>query len=250
MPTPIVAANWKMNGSRAFAREFVTALGAAVESRGRVQVLLCPPQILLADVAAAAAGTGFEVGAQTVHDAPEGAFTGETSAELAADSGARWTLVGHSERRQYFGEDNAAVAARMVAARRAGLEPMLCVGETLDERRDGRAEAVVLAQLDAVLAIDAQLPAAVAYEPVWAIGTGEVATPEQAQAMHAVIRRRLAEVGREQTPLLYGGSVKADNAAGLFAQPDIDGALVGGASLNAESFAAIIAALGAQQDED
>ena len=250
MPAPIVAANWKMNGSRAFARAFVTKLTGMAVSSGSVRVLLFPPQVLLAELASAVADAPFEVGAQTVHDAPNGAFTGETSAELAADSGARWALAGHSERRQYFGENDAAVAARMSAARRAGLEPMLCVGETLDERRSGRAEAAVLAQLEAVLAIDARLPAAVAYEPVWAIGTGEVATPDQAQAMHAVIRRRLAEAGREETPLLYGGSVKADNAAGLFARPDIDGALVGGASLEPESFAAIIAALGAQQDED
>jgi triosephosphate isomerase len=250
MPTPIVAANWKMNGSRAFARAFVAELTGLAASSRSVQVLLFPPQVLLAELVSAVADAPFEVGVQTVHDAPNGAFTGETSAELAADSGARWTLAGHSERRQLFGEDDTAVAGRMSAARRAGLEPMLCVGETLDERRSGRAEAVVLAQLEAVLAIDARLPAAVAYEPVWAIGTGEVATPDQAQAMHAVIRRRLAEVGREETPILYGGSVKADNAAGLFARPDIDGALVGGASLEPESFAAIIAALGAQQDED
>ena len=250
MRTPIVAANWKMNGSRAFARAFVAELAGMIAPYENVLVVLFPPQVLLAELATAVAEGVVEVGAQTLHDAPEGAYTGETSAELAADVGARCALAGHSERRQHFGEDDSAVARRMSAARRARLQPVLCLGETLDERRGGRAESVVLTQLDAVLAIDARLPAAVAYEPVWAIGTGEVATPDQAQAMHAVIRRRLAEVGREEVPILYGGSVKADNAAGLFAQPDIDGALVGGASLNSESFAAIVAALGAQQDED
>ena len=242
MRTPIVAGNWKMHGSREFARALVAALAPRVGDG--VQVLLFPPQVLLASVVAACEGHRIGVGAQTVHPEAQGAFAGETSAELVRDAGGRWTLVGHSERRQQFGEDDAAVAARVAAAVRAGLAPVLCVGETLEERRAGEAEAVVLRQLDAVLARpDAPLAGgAVAYEPVWAIGTGETATPAQAQAMHAVIRGRLAESGLEALRVLYGGSVKADNAAELFAQPDIDGGLVGGASLDADSFAAIVAA--------
>ncbi len=244
MRTPIVAGNWKMHGSREFARAFVQALAPRLDAG--VEVLLFPPQVLLGTVAetCAAEGGAIGVGAQTVHVEPEGAFTGETSAELARDAGASWTLVGHSERRQHFGEDDAAVAVRVAAAVRAGLAPVLCVGETLAERRAGEAEAVVLRQLDAVLErADAPLAGgAVAYEPVWAIGTGETATPAQAQAMHAVIRERLAAAGLDGLRVLYGGSVKADNAAELFAAPDIDGGLVGGASLDADSFAAIVAA--------
>ncbi|MEE4300623.1 MAG: triose-phosphate isomerase [Pseudomonadales bacterium] len=242
MRTPIVAGNWKMHGSRDFARAFVEALAPRIG--GGVEVLLFPPQVLLGAVVAARDGHPIGVGAQTVHPEPAGAFTGETSAELVRDAGADWTLVGHSERRQHFGEDDAAVAARVAAAVRAGLAPLLCVGETLEERRAGAAESVVMRQLDAVLSRDdaSLVGGAVAYEPVWAIGTGETATPAQAQAMHAVIRERLAAAGLESLRVLYGGSVKADNAAELFAEPDIDGGLVGGASLDADSFAAIVAA--------
>lgn len=242
MRTPIVAGNWKMHGNREFARAFVSELAPRVGAG--VDVLLFPPQVLLGTVVEACEGHGIGVGAQTVHPEPAGAFTGEISAEMVRDLGAAWTLVGHSERRQHFGEDDAAVAARVAAAVRAGLAPLLCVGETLAERRAGDAEAVVLRQLDAVLErTDAPLAAgAVAYEPVWAIGTGETATPAQAQALHSVIRERLAAAGLESLRVLYGGSVKADNAAELFAEPDIDGGLVGGASLDADSFAAIVAA--------
>ena len=242
MRTPIVAGNWKMHGSREFARAFVRDLAARLGAD--TEVLLFPPQVLLGTVVEACAGHAIGVGAQTVHPEPSGAFTGETSAEQVRDLGGEWTLVGHSERRQHFGEDDAAVAARVVAAERAGLAPVLCVGETLAERRAGNAEAVVLRQLDAVLERPGASLAsgAVAYEPVWAIGTGETATPAQAQAMHAVIRARLEEAGLGSLRVLYGGSVKKDNAAELFAEPDIDGGLVGGASLDADSFAAIVAA--------
>ena len=240
MRTPIVAGNWKMHGSRAFARELTASLAA--RSGGGVTRLLFPPQVLLGTVVAAVEGTDIGVGAQTVHPEPAGAFTGETSAELAHDAGARWTLLGPSERRTLFGEDDEAVALRAIAAVRAGLRPVLCVGETLEERRAGQAEAVVLRQLEVVLATPGAslVGGAVAYEPVWAIGTGETATPEAAQAMHAVIRARLAEQELDALPVLYGGSVKADNAAELFAQPDIDGGLVGGASLDADGFGAIV----------
>lgn len=242
MRTPIVAGNWKMHGSREFARALVSALTTRLGVG--VDVLLFPPQVLLGTVVEACEGRAIAVGAQTVHPEPSGAFTGETSAELVRDLGGAWTLVGHSERRQHFGEDDAAVAARVAAAVRGGLAPLLCVGETLAERQAGDAETVVLRQLDAVLErTDAPLAGgAVAYEPVWAIGTGETATPAQAQAMHAVIRERLVAAGLGSLRVLYGGSVKADNAAELFAEPDIDGGLVGGASLDADSFAAIVAA--------
>ena len=245
MPERIVAGNWKMNGDSAFLAEFVDAF-TAIDHPASVNVLLFPPNLLLGDCVRAVVDSGIGVGSQTVHPEASGAFTGECAAEQVADQGARWTLVGHSERRQYAGEDDAAVLARVLAAERAGLAPVLCVGETLDERRAGRAEAVVLSQLDAVLdgAASALQGGAVAYEPVWAIGTGETATPAQAQAMHAVLRERLAERGLAETPLLYGGSVKADNAAALFAEQDIDGGLVGGASLDAGAFAAIVAAAG------
>ncbi|HSG88675.1 MAG TPA: triose-phosphate isomerase [Pseudomonadales bacterium] len=248
MPDRIIAGNWKMHGSRAFVAEYAQGLRQALAPGADLTVVLLPPAILLADLRTACAGIDVEFGVQTVHPEPEGAFTGELAAEMAADAGARWTLVGHSERRACQGEDDAAVAARFLAARRAGLRPMLCVGETLDARRDGRAEAVVVAQLQAVLAAagDAFAGAVVAYEPVWAIGTGETASPAQVQAMHAVLRATLAEAGDglENTSLLYGGSVKPDNAATLFAQEDVDGGLVGGSSLDAKAFASIVAALG------
>jgi triosephosphate isomerase len=248
VPDRIIAGNWKMHGSRAFVAAYAKTLRGALAGGAGPTVVLFPPAILLPDLRVACEGLDVEFGVQTVHPEPEGAFTGEIAAEMAADAGARWALVGHSERREYQAEDDAAVAARFLAARRAGLRPVLCVGETLAARRDGRAEAVVVAQLRAVLAAaDGDFAGAVvAYEPVWAIGTGETATPEQAQAMHAVLRATLAEAGTglEHTPLLYGGSVKPDNAGTLLAQADVDGGLVGGSSLDANAFASIVAAAG------
>lgn len=246
MSTRIVAGNWKMNGSREFVADYAAALRDVLTVPDAVSVLLFPPTLLLQPLVDACAGLPVEFGVQTVHAEPEGAFTGECSAEMAVDAGARWTLVGHSERRRDQGEDDAAVAARCGAALRAGLRPVLCVGESLDERRTGRAEDVVLAQLRAVTdALGAAMTvAAVAYEPVWAIGTGETASPAQAQAMHRHIRAALAaaDPALAKLPLLYGGSVKADNAPELFGQADVDGGLVGGASLDARAFAAIVAA--------
>ena len=211
---------------------------------------VCPPAVWLDAVAERLRGSAVALGAQNVYPAASGAFTGEVSPRMLADVGCRYVLAGHSERRAVLGETSAFVAQKVAALLAAGLAPVLCVGETLAERDGGTAEAVVGDQLLASLdGVDAGAPGAlvVAYEPVWAIGTGRTASPEQAQAMHAALRTRLAErfgdAGRA-VPQLYGGSVTATTAASLFAQPDIDGALVGGASLDAGAFAAIVAAAG------
>jgi triosephosphate isomerase len=248
MRKPLIAGNWKMHGSSEFVVEFATGLLAAPWPEG-IDVLLLPPAPYLRELAAALSPRPVELGVQNVHSEPSGAFTGELAAEMARDLGAGWALAGHSERRTLFGETDQQVANKVAAALRAGLTPMLCVGETLEERDAGSATAVVRRQIGAVadeIGAEALARAALAYEPVWAIGTGRTATPEQAQEMHAVIRQRLGELcGREAAEsarVLYGGSVKPDNAAALLAQPDIDGALVGGASLDAEGFARIMAA--------
>jgi triosephosphate isomerase len=180
-------------------------------------------------------GTQVACGAQTLSEHAQGAFTGEVSAAMLGEFGCRFVLVGHSERRQHFGERDAQVAAKFAAARGAGLTPILCVGETLQEREAGRTEEVVARQVDAVLARDGFGDAVLAYEPVWAIGTGRTATPEQAQEVHGFLRRRVGAQAR----ILYGGSVKSDNAAAIFAMPDVDGGLIGGASLVAADFIAI-----------
>jgi triosephosphate isomerase len=243
----IVAGNWKLQGDRAFARALLDALAAADAPAGVERVVL-PPFPYLAELARAYAGRGLAFGAQDVSAHASGAYTGEVSAAMLADVGARYVLVGHSERRQYHAEGSALVAEKFVAAQAAGLVPVLCVGETLDEREAGQTEAVIAGQLRPVLdlaGVAAFAGAVVAYEPVWAIGTGRTASPEQAQAVHAFIRGEVA--ARDATiadslPLLYGGSVKPDNAASLFAQADVDGGLVGGASLVAGDFLAIAAA--------
>lgn len=213
-----------------------------------VEVALCTPFPFLHAVAQAVAGSEVTVGAQDVSPHAEGAYTGETSAAMLASVGCAYAIVGHSERRQYHGETDALVADKAAAALAHGLTPIVCVGETLDERRADRVEEVVGQQLDAVARRlgDDLARTVIAYEPVWAIGTGETATPEQAQAVHAFLRSRLAEaVGSEAAasiPILYGGSMKPGNAAELLAQADVDGGLVGGASLDAASFAALVAA--------
>lgn len=236
-----------MNGSRAFLAEYFAALEAGWAAPRRTTVLVFPPAVLLPAAVEPAAALEVELGVQTVHAEASGAFTGELAAEMAVDVGARWTLAGHSERRQLCGESDADVALRVAAALRAGLRPMLCVGETLAERRAGQAQAVVLRQLETVLELVGPELAVggIAYEPVWAIGTGETASPEDAQAMHGAIREALAARGRQLSgmPILYGGSVKPENAAALFAEKDIDGALVGGASLDPAAFLSIIAAM-------
>ena len=254
MRRPFVAANWKMHGAASFVEAYLEDW-RKTGPRGVVDVVICPPLAYLDRVAAALADHGVQFGVQTVHAEASGAYTGEHAAEMARDLGATYAIVGHSERRQLFAESDAVVAAKFAAARRAGLMPILCVGETLAERRAGRAEATVLAQLDGVLggsgtkALDADF--VVAYEPVWAIGTGETATPTQAQQMHGTIRARLGDVGdafAQSVRVVYGGSVKVDNAEALFAQTDIDGGLVGGASLDAVAFGEICRVAGRQTD--
>ncbi|HUD42330.1 MAG TPA: triose-phosphate isomerase [Dokdonella sp.] len=245
MRRTLVAGNWKMHGSRAMAAELVGAVLAAAPDD--VDLAILPPFPYLAELIGAH-GDRLAFGAQDLSAHAQGAYTGEVSAAMLADVGCVYALVGHSERRQYHAESDALVAAKFVAAQGAGLTPILCVGETLEERESGRTEPVVARQLDAVLdaaGIGALAGAVLAYEPVWAIGTGRTATPEQAEAVHAFIRDTLA--GRDATiasslRILYGGSVKASNAVELFAQPNVDGGLIGGASLVATDFLAIAAA--------
>ncbi len=249
----LVAGNWKMFGSSAANQTLVDGLHAGLGAVANVQVLVCPPAPYLAPVAQLAAGTTLLLGAQNLAaQEKEGAFTGEMLGAMLQDVGCSHVIVGHSERRALFGDTDAVVAQKVHAALSAGLVPILCVGETLAERESGETELVIARQLDAVLAINplASLQVLViAYEPVWAIGTGKTATPEQAQAVHAFIRGRIALVDAKlagSLRLLYGGSVKPDNAAQIFAQADVDGGLIGGASLKAADFLAICAAAQAQ----
>ncbi|HEX5513396.1 MAG TPA: triose-phosphate isomerase [Gammaproteobacteria bacterium] len=244
MPRPLVAGNWKMHGTRASARALSQAVLAGLSELDGVDVAVCPSFVQIPEVAAVVTGSRLQLGAQTVADQDEGAFTGEVSAAMLREFGCTLALVGHSERRHLYGESNVLVARRFAAALRHGLTPVLCVGETLEQREAGNTEAVVGDQIAAVfelLGADAFRQAVIAYEPVWAIGTGRTATPEQAQEVHAYIRERIAaqDAAAANLRILYGGSVKPDNAAALFAQPDINGGLIGGASLKAEEFLAI-----------
>lgn len=240
----IVAGNWKLHGTRHFATALVGEVANGLPLTG-VEMLILPPLPYLGDLIEDFEGRDIAFGAQDVSSNEKGAYTGEVSAAMLVDVGARYGLVGHSERRQYHQESSELVAKKFAAARHAGLVPILCVGETLEQREAGQAEAVIAAQLAPVLAlvgVEGFDGAVVAYEPVWAIGTGRTASPEQAQAMHAFIRGQIrAHDARiaDSLPLLYGGSVKPDNAAELFSQADVDGGLVGGASLVAADFLAI-----------
>lgn len=244
MRRKIVAGNWKMNGSKDLAQTLVSDVRSQAASLDNgVEVVIIPPAIYVPDVVASA-GDVLSVGVQNVAQWASGAYTGEISADMALDQGCQYALVGHSERRQLFAETDAAVAEKVGRILASGLQAMVCVGETLEEREAGKAETVVAAQVKAGLATVASEQwqrLVVAYEPVWAIGTGKTATAQDAQAMHASIRQVLSEMGApaNQISLLYGGSVKADNAAALFAEPDIDGGLIGGASLKAEDFVSI-----------
>lgn len=255
MRRPLVCGNWKLHGSVEQASELVAALRACAVDLETIDLAVCPVFVHIPLASRAAQGSPLLIGAQDVSDADAGAFTGEVAASMLAELGCRLVLIGHSERRARHGETDAGVAAKFIAARRAGLTPILCLGETLEQRDAGRGEAVVAAQLDAVLALTGGSGFAggvIAYEPIWAIGTGRTATPEQAQAIHAALRRRLSEHDNElgeSTRIVYGGSVKAANAHRLMAMPDIDGGLVGGASLDAEEFIAIArAAAGGNQE--
>jgi len=240
----LVAGNWKMHGSKALVTELLEGLLAA-PSTDAAELAVFPPFPYLAQAQSLLSGSPIAWGAQNLNPVAQGAHTGEVSAPMLLDFGCRYVLVGHSERRTLYGESDEDVAARFAAALEAGLEPVLCVGETLQEREDGLTEAVVERQLQAVLdrcGFEGFRQAIVAYEPVWAIGTGRTATPEQAQAVHAFIRDIFAardDIIAGQLRILYGGSVNGSNAADLFAREDIDGGLVGGASLKAEDFLAI-----------
>ncbi len=241
----LVAGNWKMHGDEARNRELVARIMDGAPAADNVSLLVCPPFPYLNSVASQLQGSSVELGAQNVSEHESGAYTGEVAPAMLRDVGCRYAIVGHSERRALYGESSVQVAGKMAAALGAGLVPILCVGETLEEREAGDTEDTVGAQLAAALernGIAAFSTAVIAYEPVWAIGTGKTATPEQAQDVHRYIRSVLAEQDAsvaEKVQILYGGSVKGDNAAGLFGMPDIDGGLIGGASLKAADFLAI-----------
>ncbi len=241
----LVAGNWKMNGSIAANEALVDGVVAGVPASESVELLVCPPFPYLAAVAGQVAGSAVTLGAQNVSQHESGAFTGETAASMLREMGCKYVIVGHSERRAMMGETSEIVAAKFQAALDSGLQPILCVGESLEQREAGQTEAVIDEQLNAVLnssGVDAFVAAVIAYEPVWAIGTGVTASPEQAQDVHRHIRASLEgrnESVAESVKILYGGSVKGDNAAGLFSKPDIDGGLIGGASLKSTDFLAI-----------
>jgi len=244
--TKLIAGNWKMNGSLQANQLLVTAL---IEKLGNAacDIAVCVPAPYFAQVGTLIAGTPIALGAQDVSVQPHGAYTGEQSAAMLKDFGVRYAIVGHSERRQYHGETDDVVAAKTAAALVGGITPIVCVGETLAEREAGQTEAVVKRQLAAVIHVNGHCISeiVVAYEPVWAIGTGKTASPEQAQSVHALLRAQLHHAASEHAHgirLLYGGSMNAANAAQLLGQPDIDGGLIGGASLKAPDFLNIIAA--------
>jgi triosephosphate isomerase (TIM) len=241
MRRSLVVGNWKMNGTRssaeALAKEIVNGLGDDV-----ADIAICVPYVFLADISNVVRGTRVGLGAQNVGDKASGAYTGEVSSAMLKEYGCKYALVGHSERRTYYGDTDESVAARFCQAQAEGIIPVLCIGETLEEREQNKTFEVLTAQLDAVISaagISSFADAVIAYEPVWAIGTGKTATDDQAQEAHAFIRNYLAAKDQsvaDKIQILYGGSAKPDNAKGLFAMPDIDGGLIGGASLDAASF--------------
>jgi len=245
MRTPLVAGNWKMNGARASVAELTSGLVDGLGGISGVEILVCPPYIFIPQVQSLIDESSIELGAQDLNTEAGGAYTGEISGPMLVDAGCRYVLVGHSERRALMGESDSDVALKFAAALEHGLVPVLCVGETLEERQAGSTMAVIERQFAAVVdavGIAAFANAVVAYEPVWAIGTGETATPGQAQEVHAALRelaaKRSANIAADLR-LLYGGSVKGANAADLFAMADIDGGLIGGASLDTGEFLAI-----------
>lgn len=246
MRTPLVMGNWKLNGTKASVTSLIQGLEAAANAAENVEVVVCPPAIFMAQVADLTATNRIEFGAQDISTHVNGAYTGETSPVMVKEFGAKYSLVGHSERRQYHNETDAVVAAKFVAIQAQGLVPVLCIGETLEERESNVTKQVVETQLKAVIdvaGINAFENCVIAYEPIWAIGTGKVATSAQAQEVHAHIRGWLkaqSEVVAEKVQILYGGSVKAASAKELFAQKDIDGGLVGGAALIISEFLGII----------
>ncbi|MCG6885637.1 MAG: triose-phosphate isomerase [Proteobacteria bacterium] len=250
MRQPIIAGNWKMNGSRASIKELLDGLMAGIDEVKTAEVAVCAPFVYLAEVRAQLSGTPIFWGAQNLSHEEKGAFTGEIAASMLLDFDCKYVIVGHSERRSLYGEDDDLVTKKYAVAHRAGLTPILCVGETLEEREKGVTEDVVARQINAVMnTLGASVlgEGVIAYEPVWAIGTGITATPEQAQEVHAFIRRLIAEKDAhvsDNIRLQYGGSMNAGNAAELLAMEDIDGGLIGGASLKAEDFLSICRAAG------
>lgn len=251
MRKPFVAGNWKMHGSKASILDLVTGLNAQSAELENVDVAVCPPAIYIDYANRTLSGNGIAVGAQNMaEESLQGAFTGEISVAMLKDLGCEYVILGHSERRAIYGETDSEIAQKVKVALAAGVTPILCVGETLEERESGVMEDVIATQLDAVLdlvGIQAFSRIVIAYEPVWAIGTGVTASPAQAQEVHAFIRSKLAGLDSaiaEKVIIQYGGSVKPDNAKELFGQTDIDGGLIGGASLNANDFIAICKAAG------
>ncbi len=244
----LVAGNWKMNGSAAGNEALVSGIVKGAPEGSGYRMLICPPFTYLSSVAGLVKGSNIALGAQNLSQFESGAYTGEIAPSMLKDVGCEFVIVGHSERRAMYGESSEIVAAKFLAAQGAGLIPILCVGETLEQREAGTTERVIDEQLDAALdaaGIGAFDSAVIAYEPVWAIGTGKTATPEQAQAVHRHIRQRLAGHDAQladSVQILYGGSMKGDNASGLLGMADIDGGLIGGASLKANDFLAIAAA--------
>ncbi len=245
MRRPLIMGNWKMNGSSMANESLLTGLISQVSSLQGVDIAVCPPAVYLGQVLELVSGTSIDVGAQNLSEQKSGAFTGEISGDMLRDLGVTYTLVGHSERRSLYGETNELVAAKTLKALEVGLVPVLCVGETLEERKSSQMDAVLAGQINAVIELcgaDTFGQIIVAYEPVWAIGTGETATPQQAQDAHAFIRGLIAAQSpaiAERVTILYGGSMNEKNAAELLAMADVDGGLVGGASLKADSFATI-----------
>jgi len=245
MRQPLVAGNWKMNGSVQSVRELLSGLKAGIGDISKCEVAVCPPYVFIPMAQAELSGTPIPWGGQNLSTEQPGAFTGEIAGSMLKDFGCTYVIVGHSERRTLYGEDDALVARKYAVAQAIGLKPIFCIGETLEEREKGVTEDVVARQVDAVINLEgvkALADGVIAYEPVWAIGTGVTATPEQAQDVHAFIRRRVAEHDidvAENLRILYGGSMKPGNAAELMAKPDIDGGLIGGAALKAEDFLGI-----------
>jgi len=245
MRQPLVAGNWKMNGSLDSITALVEGLKAGLDSVTTAEMAVCPPFVYIPTVATLIGGASISLGAQDVNDQEAGAHTGEVAPNMLTDVGCKYAIVGHSERRSIYGESDAFTASKFAAARKAGLVPILCVGELLEEREQGITEQVVSRQLDAVIELEgvgALADAVIAYEPVWAIGTGKTATPDQAQEVHAFIRGKLAALDSsvaDKVRILYGGSMNAGNAAELLAMADIDGGLIGGASLKPADFLAI-----------
>lgn len=245
MRTPLIAGNWKMHGSMSQVKTLLDGIKQGATAFADINILVIPTFVHLAKAHELLSSSSIKLGAQNLYLGAQGAFTGEVSGQMLVDIGCEYVLIGHSERRSIFNDDLQLVAAKFKSALDAGLKPILCIGETRAQRENGETEKVVSEQLDSVIAltgIEAFKQAVIAYEPVWAIGTGLTATPEQAQEVHAYIRQRIAQINVDIAAticILYGGSMKAENAASLLAKPDIDGGLIGGASLDATSFLAI-----------